>query len=71
MPEQVFVREDQDGLELALYIRADIVTGLEHDSPWERLHSGNLEPYCIALEGVSHFVFLAYRAGLDRPVTAP
>jgi hypothetical protein len=69
LPEQLFVREDGDGMELALYVDPKIITTLEKDDPRARLHEGNLESYCVALEGVSHFVFLAFRAELGRPVT--
>ncbi len=72
-PEQLFVREDPadpDGLEMALYIAPEIVRALEHDDPHQRLHAGNLEEFCIALEGVSHFVFVAHRASAGRPVSA-
>src|SRR6201991_295198 len=35
----------------------------------ERLHDGNVADYWTALEGVSHFVYLAWNAGHDKPVT--
>ena len=70
IPEQLFVREIDGEVELALYINPGIVARLERDNPYVRLHDGNINPYCVAVEGVSHFVFLAYRAQLDRPVTA-
>ena len=69
VPEQLFVRADAEGVELALYIDPVVVGRLEQDCPHRRLHAGNFESYCIALEGVSHFVFLAWRARLGRPVT--
>ncbi|MEE8408324.1 MAG: hypothetical protein V3T05_01840 [Myxococcota bacterium] len=68
--EQLFVREDDDGMELALYIDPKILQCLEVNDPRLKLHAGNFEAYCIALEGVSHFVFLTWRAQLGRPVTA-
>lgn len=70
LQEQLFVREDADGMELALYIAPAIVACLEKDDPLTRLHAGNLESFCIALEGVSHFVFLAWRAKFNLPVSA-
>lgn len=69
LPEQLFVREAEDGLELALYIDPTIVASLERDRPHRRLHDGNLESFCIALEGVSHFVLLAWRAQIGRPIS--
>lgn len=72
LPEQIFVRTDpgDDSVELALYIAADVVDELQRDHPHVRLHRGNLESYCIALEGISHFVLLAWRAQHGWPVRA-
>jgi hypothetical protein len=70
LPEQLFVRDAGGEVELALYLDPAITATLTADNPLVRLHAGNLEPYCIAVEGVSHFVFLVYRAQLDWPVTA-
>lgn len=70
LPEQLFVREVDEALEIALYIAPTIVSALEADDPHTRLHAGNLENFCIALEGVSHFVFLAWRASVGWPVSA-
>jgi len=70
LPEQLFVRDDGDAVEVALYLDPDVLHRLERDHPHRRLHGGNLESYCIALEGISHFVFLVWRARLGRPVSA-
>jgi hypothetical protein len=70
LPEQFFVLEAQDEVELALYIAPEVLARLQEDHPHERLHDGNLESFCIALEGVSHFVFVAARAQGGRPVSA-
>lgn len=40
----------------------------EHD-PTRELHSGNMKEFCLALEGVSHFLYVAWNAGYDRCVT--
>jgi hypothetical protein len=69
IPEQLFVCENDDEMELALFVEPSIITNLEKDDPLQTLHHGNLEPFCVALEGVSHFVFVTYRARLGRPVT--
>jgi hypothetical protein len=38
--------------------------------PTQGLTPENFEAYCIALEGVSHFVLYAFRASHDLPVSA-
>ena len=70
LPEQLFVREEEGNVEIALYISPNVMARLEQDNPHTRLHAGNLEHYCIALEGVSHFVFLTWRASMGWPVSA-
>ena len=67
--EQLFVREGAEGMDLGLYLAPEVVRGLTHDNPQRCLHAGNLELFCIALEGVSHFVLVAWRATIGRPVT--
>lgn len=69
LPEQLFISQNDDDLELALFIEPAIIAELESDDPRLSLHRGNLENFCIAAEGVSHFIFLVYRAELGRPVT--
>lgn len=68
--EQLFVRQFEQSIEMALYIDPRILEALRRDPPSKRLHFGNVENFCIALEGISHFVFLAWRAHINRPVTA-
>jgi hypothetical protein len=70
LPEQLFVREAADGVELALFIDPAVLESLERDHPQCCLHAGNLESYCIAVEGVSHFILVAWRAQRRWPVTA-
>lgn len=71
LPEQLFVqRGEDDHVDLALYIAPRIMAQLTHDHPLAQLHRGNLESYCIALEGVSHFVMLIWKARYGQPVTA-
>lgn len=54
--ETLFVRESEDGIEVSLRIPS---LG----------EGGNLDPICQIIEGVSHFVYLAHRAQLDREAT--
>ncbi len=67
--EQVLVSQDEDGIDLAVYIDSEVLQRLAESDPLERLHDGNLEDFWTALEGVSHFVYLAWNAGLDKQVT--
>ena len=67
--EALFLVEDADGWSVALFVDEDVVAHLDADDPRDALHDGNLADFCIALEGVSHFIYMAWRAQRDRPVT--
>jgi len=58
-----------DELALSLYLDPALLTRLARENPLERLHAGNVADWCTALEGVSHFLYLAWNAGHDKPVS--
>ena len=60
--EKLLVREQEDGLDLSLFLDGELVERLGNDNPTHKLHEGNLADFCTALEGVSHFVHLVWRA---------
>lgn len=68
--EQLLLQQHEDGLDLALYLDADILQRLRSDDPRQRLHDGNLPSLAAALEGVSHFVCLAWHAQHEREISA-
>jgi hypothetical protein len=67
--EQLIVAEDGDTVSMALYIDAAVLERLEHRDPFAALTHENLADYLTAAEGVSHFVYVAWNAGHDKPVT--
>jgi hypothetical protein len=67
--EALFLVQDDDGAAVTLFIDGGVMRRLDEDDPREALHDGNLADFLIALEGVSHFTYLAWRASHDRPVT--
>ncbi|HEU5135985.1 MAG TPA: hypothetical protein VFU13_12620 [Steroidobacteraceae bacterium] len=67
--EQLIVAEDGDTLSMALYIDAAVLERLEHCDPFAGLTQDNLADYLTAAEGVSHFVYVAWNTGFDKPVT--
>jgi hypothetical protein len=67
--EQLFVAEEGDTLRLALYIDGSVLARLAHRDPFAALTGENLADYLTAAEGVSHFVYVAWNAGHDKPVT--
>ena len=70
-PEKLLLVEDADEhtVDIGLYLDQAVVDALACDNPLEHLHVGNLETFCTALEGVSHFLYLLWNAGYERPVS--
>jgi hypothetical protein len=61
--------EGSDEVALALYLDPQLLQRLASADPLERLHAGNVGDWWTALEGVSHFLYLAWNAGHDKPVS--
>jgi len=58
-----------DEAAVSLYLDPDLLERLRREDPMVRLHDGNVADYWTALEGVSHFLYLAWNADHDRPVS--
>jgi hypothetical protein len=54
---------------MSLYLDPELLERLNRADPMKRLHDGNVADYWTALEGVSHFLYLAWNAGHDKPVS--
>ena len=68
LDEELLLAETADGAGVSLYLDAALVKRLEGANPLGELTEGNLADYCTALEGVSHFVYAAWRLDRDAPV---
>jgi hypothetical protein len=68
--EELIVAQPENGeMAMSLYLDPELLERLDRADPMERLHDGNVADYWTALEGVSHFVYLAWNAGHDKPVS--
>jgi hypothetical protein len=67
--EQLLVCEQGDAAAVGLYLDPQLLERLAAANPLEALNGGNLADYWTALEGVSHFLYLAWNTGHDRAVT--
>ena len=67
--EQLLVAHDGVTLSLALYIDSAVLSRLASSDPCDALTGDNLADYLTVAEGVSHFVYVAWNAGHDKPVT--
>ena len=70
-PEEMLVREGEDGMEVALYLSPELLEPLsrcEGDLP-RVLEAMGLDGFCTLTEGVSHFMYLSRAFDLDRHVS--
>jgi hypothetical protein len=71
--EELIVAQPEEGdsgeIAMSLYLDPRLLERLDRADPMERLHAGNVADYWTALEGVSHFLYLAWNAGHDKPVS--
>ncbi len=68
--EQLLVSEDGGEVSLGLFVDERALSNLAENDPAERLDDNNLGDFLLAVEGVSHFVYLTWRALRDHRVTA-
>ncbi len=66
--EELLVSEVGGDVCMSLFLDRALLERLSHANPMRDLNSGNLADYWTALEGVSHFQYLAWNAALDRGV---
>ena len=72
LEEELIVAQPADGadeLALSLYLDPALLERLARQDPLVQLHAGNVADYWTALEGVSHFLYLSWNAGHDKPVS--
>jgi hypothetical protein len=71
--EELIVAQPEEGgsgeIAMSLYLDPQLLERLDRADPMELLHAGNVADYWTALEGVSHFLYLAWNAGHDKPVS--
>jgi hypothetical protein len=63
--EELLVSEGHEGLELALYVEPSLLARVSAQQPLE----GELGDFCEVAEGVSHFLYMAQTASLERRVS--
>jgi hypothetical protein len=66
--EQVLVLDAGDVAGIGLFLDAQLLGRLAAANPLQALTAANIADYWTALEGVSHFLYLAWNAGRDRQV---
>lgn len=69
-PEALLLRQSGEELDLSLFVDRELLERLEDhrpDAPW---HAGALQDWWVAIEGVSHFLAVVWRALRSRTTTA-
>jgi hypothetical protein len=67
--ERILIYESHGDLEMSVYVNEQTLNYLHKHDPIEELHEGNINEFLLAVEGVSHFNYLCWNAGHDKPVT--
>ncbi|HEX6997585.1 MAG TPA: hypothetical protein VF322_05540 [Gammaproteobacteria bacterium] len=67
--EKLLIAENGDEAEVSLYLARELVARLRRRDPRARLDGENLADFWTVCEGVSHFIYYAWNAAADRPVT--
>ena len=67
--EQVLVARDAEGVGVSVYLDPAMLDRLGSADPFDALNGDNLADCWTALEGVSHFLYLAWHSAHARPVT--
>lgn len=67
--EVLFLLEEDGALDISLYLNELMLQRLVMSNPYADLDRNNLDDFCKVLEGVSHFVYIAWNALNDKCVT--
>jgi hypothetical protein len=69
LDEKLLIAENDGEAEVSLYLEERLLERLERSDPLTRLDAENLGDFWTAFEGVSHFMYYAWNAQLEKPVT--
>ena len=67
--EKLLLAQNDEHLDVALYLSNEIVDHLKANNPLESLNENNLHQFWVALEGISHFTYLTWNAQHDREIS--
>jgi hypothetical protein len=67
--EKLLIHEHEDEMGVLLYLNSELLKRLTEKDPRRYLGQNNLADFCKVLEGISHFIYLAWNAAADKSVT--
>jgi hypothetical protein len=67
--ECVLVRQGGRQLDIALFLDQSVVANLKPENPVSELNRSEINDYWLAIEGISHFLYLTWRGAYRRSMT--
>lgn len=67
--EKLLIRHHDDAIDLSLYLDEQALARLVRHDPRACLDDHNFADFCLVLEGISHFTYVAWNAAYDKRVT--
>ncbi len=67
--ENLLLMQDGDTVDIALYLDEALLSRAAESKPCDGLNRHNLDDFCKVLEGVSHFMYVAWNALNNKSVT--
>lgn len=67
--EKLLIAEHDGEASVSLYLDPALLGRLDRNNPSSQLSAENIEDFWTALEGVSHFLYYAWNAALEKSVT--
>ncbi|HEX5057330.1 MAG TPA: hypothetical protein VFX02_12645 [Gammaproteobacteria bacterium] len=67
--EQLFVREGERRLDVTLFLDRSVLANLKPANSVAELTRSEINDYWLAIEGISHFLYLTWRGGYERELT--
>lgn len=67
--EKLLIAESESEASVSLYLDSELLGRLDRNNPATQLGTDNIEDFWTALEGVSHFLYYAWNATLEKSVT--
>lgn len=67
--EKLLIQQCEDELGVLLYLNRELLDRLMAEDPRLYLGQSNFADFCKVLEGISHFIYLAWNAAADKSVT--
>lgn len=67
--ERLFVREGARRLDVTLFLDRSVLANLRPEDPVSELSRAEINDYWLAVEGISHFLYLTWRGAYARELT--